>query len=284
MVKFAFTSDLHVDLNTYPNDLRAWRTGKSQQPIYPWDSIESDTIVLCGDTSNDFVTTCAVIQEAAKYREVIFLDGNHDFYGCRRTGETVGSLAQKFRDFAIGWAGDINYLNVGAFGDESFLIIDDVAFVGTNGWYNWDAVDTMTRQEEFFQWKTQINDSRLINYDPNGMPDKLATRDSNALYEQIQKYQEDPAIRAIVVLTHTIPNKKGMVGGDHPWVPTNGSYFNSFMIKNWFFPGKIKFWGFGHTHEFYDFNEHGIRFLSNPRGYMGEKRSKEWAGFVEVEV
>lgn len=285
MVKFSFASDFHVDLNSYPNDFRAWRTGKSSQPIYPWDSIESDTIVLCGDTSNDFATTCAVVQEAAKYRDVIFLDGNHDFYGCLRTGETVGSLAKKFQEFAHGWAGDIHYLNAGLnIGQDHHLIINNVAFVGTNGWYDWNAVDTMNRQEEFFQWKTQINDSRLIRYDADEMPDKLALRDSKALQEQLKKYNDDPSIRAIVVLTHTVPHKSGMVGGDHPWVPTNGSYFNSDMIMNWYFPGKIKFWGFGHTHEFYDFTDNGIRFVSNPRGYMNEQRTRPWSGFVEVEV
>ena len=139
------------------------------------------------------------------------------------------SHAQIFRKFQD--QEDIHYLPL----DE--VIIGDTVFLGYCGW--WD-----------FSQSKEINNYK--NYE-------RARLEFFLLRGKLIKYQKDSKIKEIVIVTHTVPLPRFVREKDYDY----NSNFIEFTQKKY---SKIKRWVFGHAHQFYDLNLHGIDYLSNPRG------------------
>jgi len=261
-MKFDFISDLHVEHN------QAWNDNPSYDgvsAIYPWHlEAKSDILIIGGDCSNDPFITLGVIEEARPfYKHVIFTDGNHEHYiGYSNSLATVGLNT----DFFLKYAEDQD--NVTFLNGETSYRNGSTLFVGANGWYDWTSHGWTSRNQQHQAWKRDSNDSRCIRYDEDGYPDKLARRQAEQLRNIVAEAQLDDTIEEIVITTHTIPHRKGMLPDNHRWGYLNGSYHNTLMDMVWMADevNKIKFWGFGHTHFHHDFVEHGIRFVNNSRG------------------
>lgn len=284
-MKFDLISDFHVEMNN-PNQREPGDTRPREEiPFYyPWDrQKQSDVLVIAGDTSNTPDNTIRVLDEARRYYEtVIFVDGNHDHYvGYREPDRTVGVNTTFFQNYVYGHAG-IEYLD-----GLHTVLFGDCLFIGANGWYDWKTHPYSSREQQHQDWKRDMNDSRCIRFDPEGYPDKLALLQAERLAKHVEEAQEDDAIRQIVVVTHTIPHRYGLISDSHPWAYLNGSYLNTEMRRVWEADraGKIRNWVFGHTHFFYDFMaEGGIRFTTNPRGYRGEERSQSFPGIRQIDT
>jgi hypothetical protein len=126
-------------------------------------------------------------------------------------------------------------------------------------------------------WRLGSNDSVCIRFGKKHRPEKLAQRQASLLTELVKKAQTDDTVEEIVMITHTLPIDTAFGhfnNPSHPFYPLNGAYGNAFMHYVWDADKskKIKTWCFGHTHERRDFFEHGIHFVSNPRGYRGERK------------
>jgi len=273
-------SDLHIEMN------RKWAFNDDydkQSELYPWHwEKRSDILLVVGDCANHPDTTIEMITEARQfYDHVIFTDGNHEHYiGAYNKDLTVGYNSNELQMFANRIDG-VEYLN----GTGWFH--DGVLFIGANGWYDWTAHSWTSRNEQHAAWKRDSNDSRCIRFDPDGYPDKLAQQQADRLRQLVIDAQADDEIKQIVVITHTIPHRGGMVPDNHPWGYLNGSYFNSLMESVWMADvnEKIVMWGFGHTHYPYDFVDHGIRFINNARGYATEERpSGPYKGLMQIDL
>lgn len=280
-VKFDFVSDLHVDAGLDRHTRNKWKNGEIE--ILPWAEYKkNDILIIAGDTSNSPTTTCRVIKEARRYYDkVIFTDGNHDFYASFDLGKNVAEI-QQFIYREVDDDPGVVYLDSYVRGD----IIDDVMIVGCNGWYDWNAnPDTMSREEERCEWERGMNDARLIDFGAWSPPD-YAIDCSEGIEDHLNDAEHNSDIRAVLVVTHTVPLKKFLVSSPESWVRLNGSFYNSEMEKTFRRAPKTKVshWLFGHTHFFYDSVEDGVRFITNPRGYPGERRSGTWTGFREIEI
>ena len=274
-MKFDLISDFHVEMNIMNKDTRTW---KDDDPIfYAWDQDKkSDVLVVAGDISNSLEYTTFVLREALDhYPEVIFTDGNHEHYSnyMDKTGGTnVTSDMNYFRKLA----GD--YPNLTYFDGDQTKQIGSTLFIGANGWYDFTMAVGMHTYEQRRAWKTGSNDPRCIRFGKKNKPDKLARRQADQLAQHVKDAQDNDEIEEIVVVTHTIPHLKAMISDiTHPWYQLNGAYGNGYMSRVWASDpnNKIKLWVFGHTHYLYDFVAEGFRFVSNPRGYRGEK---QWSG------
>ena len=288
-MKFDLFSDFHVEMNT-PNAFRDdFVTGMPHH--YPWDEQRiSDVLVLAGDTSNNHDSTLNVVVEASRhYEHVLFVDGNHDHYTNYQNGWTVLKDMEWFctqfntRNKVVS---NVTYLN----GGDVAKVFGKTLFIGANGWYDFVFAYPDDFKTQWRTWQRGSNDPRCIRFGKKNKPHKLAQRQAEALQAQVIAAQDNDDIEEIVIVTHTMPTFRafGQFGNpSHPYYSLNGAYGNARMRTVWQADkaGKIKTWCFGHTHEVRDFFERGIRFVSNPRGYRGERGlERASTGIVQIDT
>lgn len=279
-MKFDFISDLHVEHN------QAWADAPSYDgisAIYPWHlEAKSDLLIIGGDCGNEPFTTLAVVEEAKKfYKHVVFTDGNHEHYcGLNKSFATVGHNNRFFRKY-MEETDEVTFLD-----GDTWLELDGTLIIGANGWYDWTSHSWTSREQQHLMWKRDSNDSKCIRYDEGAYPDKLARKQADQLREAVLGAQDNPRVKEIIICTHTIPHRGGVVPDNHSWGYLNGSYHNTLMQQVWMADEakKIKFWGFGHTHFHYDFVDHDIRFVNNSRGYAQERRNERFRGIMQIDT
>lgn len=276
---FDLISDFHTEMNVMNKDTSGWRDGDPQ--YYAWHHSQAKVLVVAGDTANDVFATRDIISEASEYYEhVLFTDGNHEHYSNTLYHHTVKSSCRVLKKHFEGNHG-VTYLN-----GKNTKRIGSTLFIGANGWYDFMMAFGYSTQAQRDAWLNSSNDPRLIVFGKDD-PAALAARQSDMLMEHVKEAQDDNDIEEIVVVTHTVPHKKGVISDiAHPWYPLNGAYGNALMEKVRYADKarKIKVWCFGHTHFMYDFVEDGIRYVTNPRGYRGERRSRGFMGLKVIDT
>jgi len=287
-MKFDLSSDLHTDVH---GDI--WKHPETgQNHVLNWEQWKlSDTLVIAGDITNGLVSTKRVLEAATlQYKHVLFVDGNHDHYDTYFYVKNTTTNEDALKKFAksVSKKHDrpdaLVYLSVGR-----TALLEDVLFVGANGWYDWVFGVPFDAEEQEYVWRTRMADARYIVFPETAAA--LAKRDAEWLRRTIKTAQKNPDVRKIVVITHTSPlaegliRKEGTTNRDNVWNALNGSFGNSLMAeaiaadKN----DKIALWCFGHTHYSKDFQHSGKRFVANPRGYPMEEQSTTWKP-VQFEV
>lgn len=273
-MKFDLISDFHVEMNIANKVTRTWKPGDPE--YYAWDKDrKSPILVVAGDTSNMIEYTMAVILEASMYyAHILFVDGNHEHYSNHRDGRTVPVDMDEFRTFADELEDQrITYLD-----GERTKQFDKTLFIGANGWFDFSFARGIHPKQQERNWKQMSNDPRCCRFGKKNRPEKLARRQATQLKELVEKHQDNPDVEEIVVVTHTLPHWDAFGqyrNPSHEFYPLNGAYGNAWMKKVWEADkvGKVKTWCFGHTHDRRDFFDQGVRFISNPRGYRGEKKT-----------
>ena len=271
-MKFDLISDFHVEFNVAFKRTASWREGNPF--FYAWHlDKKSDVLVIPGDISNEVDLTCGVVLEAAEYyKHVIFVDGNHDHYGGWKdpSRQNYHNNIQAFRNLERA-EDNITFLDEG----NNFVMIDNTMFTGACGWYDYKAVPGVHPRQQRSLWRQHSNDPTCIRFGKKNRPEKLAVKQADSLRDRIDLAQDRDEVEEIVVCTHTIPHKGGLINDPtHKWYQLNGSYMNTEMYKVWEADknDKIRAWVFGHTHFQYDYIHRHIRFVTNPRGYRGERR------------
>lgn len=261
-----------------------------------WKNNGSNILLIAGDISNNVNYTLRYLEHISKnYDRVLYVDGNHEHYSNviikqRYNNQTHIIEEQKkvVSSINIDETTMIEYQSekVHYLGKEPF-IIDDTAFIGVNGWYNFSA-GIGTEKKQINTWNLYSNDSVYINFNTL-TPKEYAIRDSERLAAWVKSYQNDDNIKNIVILTHTIPTMKGITQKPHDlvWSSINGAYANLTMNKvvEADINKKIKLWVFGHTHYRHDFLENNIRYICFPRGYNNKDDMKTiWNGPLQINV
>ncbi len=102
-------------------------------------------------------------------------------------------------------------------------------------------------------------------------------KQSNNIAATVAAMNQNASIERIVLVTHTIPNERGVWTNphDHTWNLLNGCYYNSNVRQAHF--GKVTTHCFGHTHRSQYFRDGAVDFYCNPRGYQGEPSFDGWA-------
>jgi predicted phosphodiesterase len=243
-MKIDFGSDLHV-----------------YGEFFDWENYRNEgstILIIAGDTSNCPSRTFKIIEHAIPFYEyILFVDGNHEHYGSGKTiALTKTYLQQKTKDT------NIYYLQ------QNVFILNDILFIGVNGWYNWNVSNTSYKDSKK-AWKTYSNDSVYIKTGRYAI-DSLAHSDVDRLMLLIQDYAQ--VVKKIVICTHTAPREDLLELKDPIWNSLNGSYCNTQMhqVLCADTSKKIKLWLYGHTHTRKDVIIDGIRYVNNARGYRAE--------------
>jgi len=211
----------------------------------PKDAV--DVCILAGDIAVGNGIEGALKLFCRRYHRVIFLHGNHEYYGSTRK-QTIAHTLRAVRKFDnLTWMHDhIDYANAGP------VTIDGQRFIGNTLWFP-DTPDARSNWEglnDFYQ----IRDFRAWVYEENAATQKLL----NACVRS-----DD------VVITHHMPSNFS-VAPQYEGSPMN-AYFVCPMddlIKR----ARPKLWIHGHGHTSCDYLHSDTRIICNPFGYA---RSEE---------
>lgn len=259
MIKVAIISDLHLD---------QWETKGLRPSFLDYTNPDNaDVLIIAGDLHSTIDKTRELAELFLQhYDKVLFTDGNHEHYA----GEhTVIEYENRLNSEST----KATYLS------GNSIIIDDVGFIGCNGWYDWNCTgdnnEIQICKDATWDW-TEIKWGGIL-------PPSLAWRHSAKMINEIILLRNH--VREIFVFTHTAPHLKGLVDANHPWYESNGAFYNSiahrvFDVDN----GLIKNWVFGHTHRPSEFVSMGCNYTCNPFGYTHESTFAQRYGVVTVNV
>ena len=220
VVRIDLMSDLHVE-----GWAGQWTPGSGEQQA-AWsafrpDGPPADVAVIVGDCANRVERSAAVIFEAATHwPEVVVVDGNHEYYDTAE-GDRPLDAAYKIWRRALAVAPNVHMVAPGeGWWDEEH----NVQFLGANGWYDLEA-GPQDRDRQWMLWWRKSVDMRRIDFGGH-WPRERAKAEAEALARDVAWATSEPQVGAIVVVTHTQPNRAVLgeyADPHHPDAPHNGA-------------------------------------------------------------
>jgi predicted phosphodiesterase len=216
---------------------------------------DADVIALAGDIS----TGTRGVEWARAWagdRPVIYVAGNHEFYG-----HSMPGLISDLRSAAAG--SSVQVL------ERDEVILDGVRFLGCTLWSDFEFDGPDHRALSMRVCERAVSDYHVIH---NGDADRvLRAEDTRALHLSSRQWlAERLAVRhdgPTVVVTHHAPYIV--------WRPPQevlrliaGAFVSD--LSELIDGERAALWIYGHTHRWADLNVAGTRVLSNPRGYPDE--------------
>lgn len=216
---------------------------------------DADVVVLAGDVARP-APAVAWAQRLGK--PVLFVAGNHEFYG----GSLQGAAAQ-LRELCAGTR--VRLL------DRTCELIGNVRFLGCTLWTDFllfgKGRERQHAIEEAMRFMRDFSRIRLAE----GTPELFTPAHSAALFEQHAAWLagelDKPHDGPTVVVTHHAPSR-GSIHPRYAHSPINACFVSD---ADRLLDGKrVQLWIHGHTHDSFDYARNGTRIVCNPRGYARE--------------
>lgn len=242
-LKLHVLSDLHMD-----NDHAPWRA----------PATDADVLIVAGDLfdgTEQGVEWC-IEQRRRLGIPVIFVPGNHDFYGC-----CLQDQVAHMRERAL--FGDVNLLH------NASLVLGGVRFVGATLWTDYCGDGAGLRSTAIHAAADLMEDFRRISYRAEGKCRLMAPADAiqehAAGLQAINEGLADAFTESVVVITHHAP----LMASLSP--KFQGSALNPSMGSN--LDDLVRYsmaplWIHGHVHHSADYSWGDTRVLCNPRGHQ----------------
>lgn len=249
-MKFRLVSDLHLDFSQYVI------------PELPDDKMT--VLLIAGDICEGrYLTTLTSFLDnhAHRFLSILFVLGNHDYYGVNfyLHGEKV---AREIFD---------NYANVGFLDNNTFRVNEDTVVIGSVLWTDFEngnpiAMGNANRCMADYMWiYADESGYAPIRITPVEIYNKHLM-DRAYLKAAISK--EKNLGRKVVVLTHHAPTWKS-VGDGFEGDALNSAFVSD--LSDLILDTKPDVWCHGHTHSARDYMVGDTRVLCNPRGYRTRK-------------
>lgn len=274
-MKLNILSDVHLEFGKWPKQIDV-------------NAIEADVTILAGDIG---VGLQGLEWALTIERPVVYVMGNHEFYGQR----PMADLWRKAREKVAG-------THVHLLENES-VQIGDVRFLGCTLWTDF-AIHGTDQQEKSMSYAHQsMTDYAKIYLNRRGKSniefgtsgrsggDRLTPKKTLALHQESRALLErelsllpsNPtggnAAGKTVVVSHHAPSALSLVY-EKPASKIDAAYASNLdaLVE------KADLWVHGHTHIRADYRIGSSRVVSNPRGYSGRDRVDEFNPFLVVEV
>jgi predicted phosphodiesterase len=233
-VKLNILSDLHL----------------RQGPLAPPDN-DADVVILAGDLARP---AQAVAWASALAKPVLYVPGNHEFYG----GSIDGTRAA-LRRLCAGT--NVRLL------DDDVVELRGVRFVGSTLWTDFLLQGIEQRERAMQEGQRALRDFSLIRLRENDerafTPAHSAAR--FAVHSDfIAGVLAAPFAGPTVVITHHAPSAHSI----HPRFgdsPLNACFIS--RLEHLMNAARVRLWVHGHTHDSFDYTVNGTRVVCNPRGY-----------------
>ena len=239
-------ADLHMELASF-------------QPI----KVDADVVVLAGDVHNG-VNGIKWILKTFPARPVIYVLGNHEFYGHK-----IPKLISEVKELARG-------SNVHVLENEA-VEIGNVIFLGATLWTDFRLNGDVALAEMAAQ--TGVTDFQRISVSQSDH--HFRPSDSRRIHEQSLAWlgQQIRSARGkrVVVVTHHAPSPRCIPLGfcDDSLNPAFASNLESFIANS-----RAELWIHGHIHSRSDYVVGTTRIVANPRGIPGEPHTDFDPSFV----
>ncbi|MGS1018100.1 metallophosphoesterase [Allosphingosinicella humi] len=216
---------------------------------------EFDVLVAAGDI-HKAQAGVRWLADRAEGRPVIYVPGNHEFYGAILPEELEGA-----RDSA-------SKLGVHFLVDEA-VTIGDVRFLGATLWtdYKLMAPSPFTRAEAMKAANKYLNDHALIRITSSKLftpADALDAHWNSRAWLTKELAINADGIGKTVVVTHHLPDPRSIDPRFDADVlnPAFASRMSNLVER-----GGADLWIHGHTHSSCDYQAGGCRVICNPKGY-----------------
>lgn len=239
---FDLISDLHVDTWDQPFDWEGQATAM--------------LCVVAGDISRDrTVVQDTLTKLGERYKMVIYIDGNDEHrWTLNDLGQSYKSLVEETANIP-----NVTYLQ------DNVVIIDGVAFLGTNGWFSFDFDPDI----DYDQTRLWFQDRYQVDRSVSDAIEAMSMQDFAYLARSVQRLQTHKDVRKIVLVTHT-PPRVDLIQHDPEMANTyrincSGNSYMSKVLEG-DTENKITTWCFGHYHGDVDTTIDGVRYVNNCRG------------------
>jgi predicted phosphodiesterase len=201
-----------------------------------------DVAIVAGDLSNAAGLADALDLVCARFPEVVYVHGNHEFYGSRRASVLATTKAAARRHANLHWL------------DGDVVELGGRRFVGTPLWYADDPSAPRELMSDFHQIQ--------------GFARWLGAENARAV-AAIDAHAREGSI----VVTHMLPSPRS-VAPQYAGSPTNAFFLCD--VEHVLRRRAPALWVHGHTHVSCDYHLGPTRVVCNPYGYV---RHEENAGF-----
>lgn len=260
MTRFKLMSDLHLEFFDRPRPMVA------EQPTWvpPAHPLDKDTVLLlAGDIHVGTKAWPWIKDRCEQYKEVIYILGNHEFYG------------QKYNKTIDAWreiAENPEYI-------ETFTFLHNDHYTNFDDGFRIFGATLWTEvNDPHMQWagRQYMTDYNVITNDRGGYR-KLMVQDTNVYHREtlihLEKFLSKPFDGKTIVMTHHLPHEL-CVHKHFENSPLN-DYFRTDL--DWVFKKyDIDYWVHGHTHNNVDVHVGKTRILCNPRGYHGIELNRDF--------
>jgi predicted phosphodiesterase len=219
---------------------------------YPGLPADADVIVLAGDVD----TGTRGVSWAADWaggRPVLYVAGNHEFYG-----HELPRLTEELRAAAAGTSVHVM--------ENDELVLDGVRFLGCSLWSDFEFDGAEHRERSMSLCERLVSDYGQIGFSPEQRP--LAAADTLAVHLDSRSWLKQRLQAAwpgpTVVISHHAPLIR--VRPEQPLLRAIAGAFAS-DVTELMGADEVGLWIFGHTHRVADLQVDGTRVVSNPRGY-----------------
>jgi Icc-related predicted phosphoesterase len=273
-MKIHFISDLHLefdDLVLPGGDVLIMAGDICEAKHVKKDQYEVDPVQFKFEGKRHDRYIRFFVEECAKYRKVIYVMGNHEFYG-GRFDKTYSVLKENIPEH-------VQLL------EKEYVDIDGVIFVGATLWTDCNNADHLTMQI----LKHGMNDYRVVQnyYADKDLYFKLIPEATYADHIKAKRFIEQTAKqfadRDVVVVTHHSPSKQSIkprYEGDYHMNGGYSSNLEELILDN----PNIKAWHHGHTHDKFKYQVGDTWVLCNPRGYVGYEENASTFKVEEYEL
>ena len=263
-MKLRILSDLHLD----------HRRGR-----FELEEIEHDVLVCVGDVRGSITNGIEVLGKMSK-RPVVFVGGNHEFYGFEGASLNEAYDEGRRRAEEAGSGGGTVYLL-----ENEAVVIDDVRFLGTTLWTDYALYGEENRDRAMEIARRGLNDHRMIRLrEPSGGTRTFDPADALALHLKARQWLSEalsvPFDGPTVVCTHHAPHKRSVAAQYAGDMLTTA--FVSHIPELVEGPNAPDLWVHGHTHAAFDYRVGKCRVICNPLGYPHENTGVDTGLVVKV--
>lgn len=237
MAKAIILSDLHAE----------WG-GNVKVPILP----DVEFLILAGDIDS-FKKPLEFIKQYTPYYKVLYVLGNHEFYG---------HSLKEVRDFWKGVTLENFY-----FLDNQSVVLNDIEFIGATLWTNFDNNNFHVK----YNAAREIKDYQKIIKDDQS--DYISSEDIYAEFEKsvefIQQATQQSTAGKKVLITHHAPSLMS-VNEKYKQNPKHFAmnYYYASNLDNFIFYSGLDVCIHGHMHDSSDYQLGSTRIVCNPVGYV----------------
>jgi predicted phosphodiesterase len=231
-------SDLHLDVNaSFPFALPD-----------PWP--EHDVVVIAGDVREGMAAGVHWIEHAGlNARPVMYVGGNHEFYGlCRQT------------ELAAGRAAAASHHNIHVL-EGDLVTIGGTTFLGATLWTDFAVLGDQARSMGLAE--RYMSDHNMIRNGSRKWTAGDALAEHQARTAWLSRELDRVERADTVVISHHAPSPLSCSSRfrGHPLNASFASDLSGLLAK-------AGTWIHGHTHTSSDYRHAGCRVINNPRGYV----------------